>query len=53
MDDTTTTATLDQIDEDILTDTVFDEALEAAAGTDRGAPFFPHSLPVDPSYCCR
>ena len=29
----TTTATLDQADEDILTYTVSDEALEAAAGT--------------------
>jgi hypothetical protein len=42
-----------QIDEDILTYTVSDEALEVAAGSDRGAPFFPYSLPVDPSYCCR
>jgi hypothetical protein len=38
MDDTsTTTATLDQADEEILTYTVSDEALEAAAGTERGA----------------
>jgi hypothetical protein len=29
---------LDQVDEDILTYTVSDEALEAAAGTERGAP---------------
>jgi hypothetical protein len=37
MDDpSTTTATLDQADEDILTYTVSDEALEAAAGTERG-----------------
>jgi hypothetical protein len=32
MDDPTTTATLDQADEDILTYTASDEALEAAAG---------------------
>ena len=35
MNDTTTD--LDQTDEDILTYTVSDEALEAAAGTERGA----------------
>ena len=32
-----TTSDLDQIDEDILTYTVSDEALEAAAGTERGS----------------
>jgi hypothetical protein len=38
MDDTSaTTATLDQVDDEILTYTVSDEALEAAAGTERGA----------------
>ena len=37
MDDPTTTATLDQADEDILTYTASDEALEAAAGIERGA----------------
>ena len=38
MDNTsTTTGTLDQTDEDILTYDVSDEALEAAAGTERGA----------------
>jgi hypothetical protein len=38
MDDTSaTTATLDQADEDILTYTVSDEALEAAAGTEGGS----------------
>ena len=37
MDDTsTTTATLDQADEEILTYTVSDEALEVAARTERG-----------------
>jgi hypothetical protein len=35
-DSSSTTATLDQADEDILTYEVSDEALEAAAGTDRG-----------------
>jgi hypothetical protein len=34
MDDPTTTATLDQADEEILTYTASDEALEAAAGSD-------------------
>jgi hypothetical protein len=33
----TTTATLEQTDEEIFTYTVSDEALEAAAGTERGA----------------
>jgi len=38
MDDTsTTTADLDQAEEDIFTYDVSDEALEAAAGTERGA----------------
>ena len=37
MDDTsTTTSALDQTDEDILTYDVSDEALEAAAGRERG-----------------
>jgi hypothetical protein len=37
VDDTsTTTATLDQAEEEILTYTVSDEALEAAAGPERG-----------------
>ena len=36
MDDTTID-NLDQADEDVLTYTVSDEALEAAAGTERGA----------------
>ena len=39
MDDPTTTATLDQADEDILTYTASDEALEAAAGFVAGTPF--------------
>jgi hypothetical protein len=34
----TTTATLDQTDEEILTSTVSDEALEAAGGTEHGGP---------------
>jgi hypothetical protein len=37
MDDTSATTDLDQADEDILTYTVSDEALEAAAGSERGA----------------
>jgi hypothetical protein len=39
MDDPTTTATLDQTDEDILTFTVSDDALEAAAGIGAVTPF--------------
>jgi hypothetical protein len=36
-DSSTTTTDLDQADEEILTYTVSDEALEAAARTERGA----------------
>jgi hypothetical protein len=39
-DDNNTTAGLDQADEDILSYTVSDEALEAAAGTERGPAYF-------------
>jgi hypothetical protein len=39
MDDPTTTATLDHAEEEILTSTLSDEALEAAAG--RGGSFDP------------
>jgi hypothetical protein len=47
MDDPTTTATLDQADEEILTYTASDEALEAAAGIERGArPTVLNSAPV-------
>jgi hypothetical protein len=35
---------LDQADEEILTYTVSDDALEAVAGTDRGAPSYPTSF---------
>jgi hypothetical protein len=38
-DSSTTTATLDQADEKILTTTVSDEALEAASGTERGVAY--------------
>ncbi len=45
MDDiSTTTAKLDETDEEILTDTACDEALEAAAGTERGDPLSLFSL---------
>jgi hypothetical protein len=47
MDDPTTTATLDQADEEILTYTASDEALEAAAGTERA----PNTL-YPPYYIC-
>jgi hypothetical protein len=46
-DDNNTTAGLDQADEDILSYTVSDEALEAAAGTEGGNIL--HS--VFPFYC--
>jgi hypothetical protein len=49
----TTTGTLDQADEDILTYTVSDEALEAAAGTERGAgPYSNGGLPSCLSGVC-
>ncbi len=53
MNDTSiTTATLDQTDEEILTTTVSDEALEAAAGTE--GTFLPFSLQtrVGPALTC-
>jgi hypothetical protein len=47
----TTTATLDQADEEILTASVSDEALEAAAGTSEKAGTQRGGLP--PSlFCC-
>jgi hypothetical protein len=53
MDDTSTTiATLDQTDEDILTYTVSDEALEAAAGTERGDHWTPASCHYTNTPCC-
>ena len=49
MDDTsTTTDTLDQADEEILTYTVSDEALEAAAGTGPGGMTMQSGLPCGP-----
>jgi hypothetical protein len=49
-DDTTD---LDQADEEILTYTVSDEALEAAAGTERGANTdFPSTRLGPPHPCC-
>jgi hypothetical protein len=50
-----TTIALDQIDEDILTDTVSDEAMEAAAGAARAAntdPHYCHSMGVTYSMMC-
>jgi len=53
----TATAGFDQVDEEILTYTLSDEALEAAAGTERGA-FRSHGLPnscasqAHPLACC-
>jgi hypothetical protein len=49
---TTTTGTLDQTDEDILTYTVSDEALEAAAGTERGDHWTPASCHYTNTPCC-
>jgi hypothetical protein len=52
-DSTTATGTLDQTDEDILSYTVSDEALEAAAGTERGVKFpTRHTAPLPPLACC-
>ena len=55
MDDpSTTTATLDQADEDILTYTVSDEVLEAAAGTVEGGVLL-STIPIytsDNQPCC-
>jgi hypothetical protein len=47
-DSSTTTTDLDQTDEDILTYTVSDEALEVAAGAERGAPKA-HRVPFTPT----
>ena len=45
--------TLDQTDEDILTPTVSDEALEAAAGTEVGTTLYPWDGPtVFANACC-
>ena len=51
-DSSTTTTDLDQADEEILTYTVSDEALEAAAGTG-GAPYptFDHFTVCVKFYC--
>jgi hypothetical protein len=52
MDDTsTTTAALDQADDEILTYTVSDEALEAAAGTERAANSYAPLFSYVP-HCC-
>jgi len=49
----TTTGTIERTDEEILTYTVSDEALEAAAGTERGAGTnFPSSRLGPPIPCC-
>jgi hypothetical protein len=51
-DTSSTTATLDQADEEILTTTVSDETLEAAAGTERGGNFLHPTLSSTFNYCC-
>jgi hypothetical protein len=51
MDNSTTTSTLDQADEDVLTYTVSDEALEAAAGTEGGRGNY-YSNPFNPATDC-
>jgi hypothetical protein len=49
MDDpNTTTGTLEEADEDILTYTVSDEEIEAAAGIERGAGVFDKRTPTVP-----
>jgi hypothetical protein len=47
------TTDLDQTDEDILTYDVSDEALEAAAGTERGATPTPHDTHYLSWHCCH
>lgn len=47
----TATDTLDQTEEEILTASVPDEALEAAAGTQK-RPVVTPSIPLDLPYCC-
>ena len=51
-DDNNTTAGLDQADEDILSYTVSDEALEAVAGSSRPPYSYPFSTLDQPSPCC-
>jgi hypothetical protein len=50
-DDNNTTAGLDQADEDILSYTVSDEALEAAAGTEH-SDYTVHSLIAHCLFAC-
>ena len=49
----TTTGTLDQIDEDMLTYTLSDEALEAAAGTERGPSLLITGYPTSYLAACK
>jgi hypothetical protein len=51
-DSSNTTAGLDQADEEILTYTVTDEALEAAADTERGDHWTPASCHYTSHPCC-
>jgi hypothetical protein len=51
-DSSNTTAELDQADEEILAYTVSDEALEAAAGTERGANYTQPPLLTRHGVCC-
>jgi hypothetical protein len=50
-DDNNTTAGLEQADEDILSYTASDEALEAAAGAERGGMSYSHDL-LSSFRCC-
>jgi hypothetical protein len=43
---------LDQADEDILTPTVSDDALEAATGTERATPTGKYGPPTSGMACC-
>jgi hypothetical protein len=53
MDDpNNTTGALDQTDEDILNSTMSDEALEAAADTEKSPVATIVSVPVEMSWCC-
>jgi hypothetical protein len=48
----TTSDNLDQTDEDILTSTVSDEAIEAAADTEKSPVATIMSVPVEIPWCC-
>jgi hypothetical protein len=52
VDHSSETTSLDQADEEILTYTLSDEALEAAAGTERGVPTANSLIVNTAPVCC-